>query len=332
MKRILVTGGAGYIGSVLVPLLIAKGYEVKVIDKGYFGDNHLRAVAPKVQILRRDIRSVTNADLNGAEAIIHLAALSNDPMANFAPDLNYEINTEATMRLARLAKKIGVRKFIFASSCSIYHLGYKNHILHRETDKVFPKEYYSHSKYLAEQAILPLAGENFSVTVLRKGTVGGYSPRMRFDLVVNTMVKTAITRGKLVIFDGTQQRPIVDARDAATAYWKLLQASDKKVNGQIFNLSYKNYTILKLATEIKRTVENFLSAEVPLEIKKRIRDRTYRVSGQKLNKTLQMRPRFSVVDSTKTLLAYLREQNNFDFLKPQYYNIEQMKKLFPGLK
>lgn len=331
IKKVLVTGGAGYIGSVLVPQLVKQGYEVVVIDSLYFGKSHLGETLSHITLVKRDIRTVSASQLQDIDAVIHLAALSNDPMANFAPDLNYEINTEATMRLARLAKACGVQRFIFASSCSIYHTGWHNHQLHTEKDMVSPQQYYSHSKYLAEQMILSLATDTFAVTILRKGTVAGYSPRLRFDLVVNTMVKSAITTGKIIIFDGSQHRPLVDVRDVAAVYTKLLKTPLKYINKHIFNVVYKNYALSKLAVEIQMVTQRFLKKPILIERKRRVRDRTYRVSGSKLTRIVGITPRFSAGDSAIQLLRFLRKQRDFDYQQVHLYNIERMKQLFPNL-
>lgn len=328
--RVMVTGGAGYIGSVLLPHLIKAGYRVRLVDKFFFGQAHLRALLAKVEVVRADICTLKQSAFDNVDAVIHLAALSNDPMANFSPELNYYINTEATARMGRLAKRAGVKRFIFASSCSIYQQKANDHHLYKESDPVGPKEYYSHSKYLAEQLLLPLAEDKFVVTVLRKGTVGGYSPRLRLDLVVNTMVKTALSLGKLVVNDGKQHRPLVDIQDVAKAYLVLLKAPKEKINRQIFNLAYKNYSILPLAREVRRVLQRELKKDFDLEIRNRVKDRTYRVSMRKLTQAVSWKPRGTMKKSVQGLLRQLRGKK-IDFAHPFYYNIERMKQLFPKL-
>lgn len=329
--RVLVTGGAGYIGSVLVPLLVRRGYSIRVLDTFFFGDGHLPQGLKQLEIVRGDIRTVKPTALGGMEAVIHLAALSNDPMANFAPDLNYYVNTEATLRLARLAKSLGVKRFIFASSCSIYHHGIHNDQIYKESDPVNPQEYYSHSKYLAEQVILPLATEDFAVTVLRKGTVCGYSPRLRLDLVVNTMVKTALSQGKVIVNDGTQYRPFVDVRDVARAYQLLLTAPMKKINRQIFNLADKNYAILPLANEVRKVLRQRFKRDFGLIVRNKVKDRTYKVSTRKMSRRLGWKPKWKLRQSVESLLKPMNKRG-FDFDNPLHYNIERMKQLFPRLK
>ena len=326
MKRILVTGGAGFIGSVLVPQLIRNRWRVRVVDKLYFGKESLRSVLPQIELVQADIRQVGLKLMTGVDAVIHLAALSNDPMANFAPDMNFSVNTEATIRLARLAKAAGVGRFILASSCSIYHRRGKNGRIKTESSKVDPQEHYSRSKYFAEQSILAMVTDKFSVTALRKGTVVGYSPRLRFDLAANTMVKTALTTGKVIVFDGSQYRPIVDVRDVARAYLLILKAPVKKINGQVFNVVGKNYTMRQLANEVSQTLQKLLRQPYPVEIKPRIKDRTYRVSGNKIAKVLGFKPKFPMESSVTALVKHILKQADFDFDYYGYYNIDTMKR------
>lgn len=332
MKKVLVTGGAGYIGSMLVPELVRRQYQVRVVDKCYFGETALKPVRDKIELIKADIRTVPLKIINGAEAVIHLAALSNDPMANFAPELNYSINTEASIRLARLCRQTKVKRLIFASSCSIYHRGRNNLKLNYEHSRVNPWEYYSHSKYLAEQALLSLANSNLAVVVLRKGTVAGDSPRLRFDLAVNTMVKTALTERQVVVFDGSQYRPMIDIRDVVQAYLAVLEAPVDKINRQVFNVVGKNYTMKGLGQEVVKTLTKLLKKPVPLVIKPKIKDRTYRVSARKIKAKLRFRPKFSMADSVKSLVKAVKAKLKFDFDNSIYYNIKNMIKIFPQLK
>ncbi len=330
--RVLVTGGAGYVGSVLVPQLLKQEHVVRVVDSLYFGKKHLREIESKIDLVKGDIRTISPRMLKGMEAVIHLAALSNDPMCNLSPSLTYQVNTEATMRLARLAKASGVRRFVFASSCAVYRHAWKDKSLYQESDPVAPQEHYTRSKHLAEQVILQLTDPEFAVVVLRKGTVVGYSPRQRFDLVVNTMIKTALAEGVIRVFDGSQYRPVVDVKDVAKVYVRLLQVPAKLVSGQIFNLAYKNYLIWKLAREVKRVVEKVAKRSVRLVHKPRIKDRSYRVAGRKLQKVLRMIPKRSVLVSATHLLRSMKKNGIVNLEDVNYYNVERMKRLFPQLK
>ncbi len=329
--RVLVTGGAGYIGSVLVPQLVKSGHQVRVVDSLYFGKNCLQSVLSKIELVKSDIRNVSPKIFENTEAVVHLAALSNDPMCNLSADLTYQINTEATMRLARLAKAKGVKRLVFASTCAVYRHTWRDKNLYKENDPVAPQEHYTRSKYLAEQAILQLATPEFAVTVLRKGTVVGYSPRQRFDLVVNTMIKNALCDGIITVFDGTQHRPVVDVKDAAMTYAKLLRTPIKLINGQVFNLGSKNYLIWKVAREVKKVVEKLSKQTVKLVHQPRVKDRSYRVSSRKLQTVLGVVPNRSVAISATSLLKLLMKNRIVNFADVNYHNVERMKQLFPRL-
>lgn len=324
--HVLVTGGAGYIGSVLVPRLIDDGYRVSIYDKYYFGNGHLDKYKKKASFIKGDIQSLAPNILKGVDAVIHLAAFSNDPMANFAPKLNFAVNTEATINLAKMAKDLGVKRFIYASSCSIYHRDKQRKTVNSETSRVNPKEHYSKSKYLAEQEILSFSDRNFVLTSLRKGTVGGYSPRMRFDLVVNTMVKTAFTDGRLVVFDGSQYRPLIDIRDVVEAYIKVLQAPPRKVNGKIFNVLQKNYQIRNLAKRVVNKLKQMIDKVVPIKFRPRIKDRTYRVSGASIKNQLNFSPEYTMEDSVESVVNFIQSKPRINLHSVGFYNIETMKR------
>jgi len=239
---ILVVGGAGYIGSVLVRELLERGYAVKVFDRLYYGDQGIREVAERIKLELGDVRNIDISVLDGVDAVINLSGLSNDPTK-----ANFEMNTQATEFLAKLCKKKGIKRFIFASSCSIYDVGIGNDekdIVMDEESPVNPKAAYSSSKYQAEKILLSLKDENFSPVILRKGTIYGFSPRMRYDLVVNTFLKDVLSKGYLTIhYGGEMWRPLVDVRDAARAYITCLEADESKVHGQVFNVVYGNFRI-----------------------------------------------------------------------------------------
>ena len=209
---ILVTGGAGYIGCVLVRELLDRGEAVRVFDKLFFGDEPLSEFRDRIELVEGDIRSIDEAALAGIDSVVHLAGLSNDPTAEYNPRANYEINTIATERLALLSKRAGVRRFTFASTCSIYDRGlFADDVLVDETAEVSPRAAYAVSNHDAEKILLQLADESFSPVIFRQGTVFGYSPRMRYDLVVNTFVKDALSKGRLTVFGGGEMwRPLVD--------------------------------------------------------------------------------------------------------------------------
>src|SRR6185312_5220619 len=230
--KIMVAGGAGYIGSLLVPYLMEHGYEVDVIDSLWFGNR----LPNSVKVIQKDLFECEKEDFAGYDQMIFLAGLSNDPMAEFSPSLNFQSNGALPSYLAYVAKLVGVKRFIYGSSCSVY--GYTVNELYDENSPVTCGYPYGISKLQGERGVLQLQDQNFSVIALRKGTVCGYSPRMRMDLIVNTMFKFAMTKGQITVNNASIWRPILDIRDAATAYLRAIQA-DYSING-VYNIASGN--------------------------------------------------------------------------------------------
>jgi nucleoside-diphosphate-sugar epimerase len=331
MKKILLVGGAGYVGSVLAHELLERGYAVRVLDRMYFGDQGLADIRDRVEVVVGDMRTPPPYALDNVEAVVNIAGLSNDPTAEYNPAANFAMNTTASVALAKACMQRGVRRYVYASSCSIYDFGVLDHtadLILDETSTVNPRAAYSSSKFAAEKELLPLASDKFCVSVLRKGTLFGFSPRMRYDLVVNTFVKDALNRGQMRLhYGGEMWRPLVDIRDAARAYIALLQAEQEAVNGQIFNLVYGNMRISELALRIREVLREL---GIPCELKadyayKGVRN--YRVSGEKLYRVLNFRPKVSVEESVRTLVQEVRRANYTDFENPRYYNISWMRLL-----
>ena len=235
MTHVLVTGGAGYIGSVLTPLLLERGYGVTVLDRLFFGDTlaDLRT-NPKLRIIQDDIRWCPDAVFKGIDAVCDLAALSNDPAGELNPEKTLEINHEGRARICRLAKQAGVRRYVLASSCSIY--GFQDNVVD-ETSGINPLTTYAVANRKAEESTLALASKDFTVTAVRQATVYGLSRRMRFDLAINGMTLALHKNGSVKILrDGTQWRPMVHIRDTSRAFIAVLEAEPAKVNGEIFNV------------------------------------------------------------------------------------------------
>ncbi|MGI9508477.1 MAG: NAD-dependent epimerase/dehydratase family protein [Geminicoccaceae bacterium] len=249
--RVLVTGNAGYIGSILVPMLEEAGHEVRGMDTCLFRDCALVQfeLPPTLEV---DIRDVTKADLEGVDAIIHLAGLANDPLGDLDPPATYEINHEATLRLAHCAKEAGVKRFLYASTCSVYGAAGDDFI--DETSEPNPVTPYGRSKIMAERDLAPLADESFCPVFLRAATAYGVSPYLRFDLALNNLVAWAYTTQQVYLkSDGMAWRPLVHIRDIAQAYVVLLSAPDEVVRNQAFNVgdSDENYRIMDLAHIVK---------------------------------------------------------------------------------
>lgn len=315
--KILVAGGAGYIGSVLIPKLLERGYQVDVIDLFWFG-NHL----PKeVGIINKDIFQLEENDVKGYDQVLFLAGLSNDPMAEYSPAENFVSNGAAPPFLAYTAKKAGVKRFIYAGSCSVY--GYTVNELYDETCPAASSYPYGISKLQGENSVLQMQEKGFSVIALRQGTVSGYSPRMRLDLVVNTMFKFALTEGVITVNNPAIWRPILAIQDAATAYIRAIE-SNEDISG-IFNVASGNYTVGEIGDLVKSGVKKYLNLDIKLIIK-HIQDyRNYKVSIEKAKKVLSFHPKHDVETIIEELVG--NREKFQDFANPNYYNIQVFKKI-----
>ena len=322
---ILVTGGAGYIGCVAVRQLLAKGEAVRVFDKLYFGAEGLAEVADSVEIVQGDIRTFDPAVLDGCDAVLHLAGLSNDPTAEFNPKANEDINTLGTEIVARAAKERGIRRFIFASTCSIYDLGfYAEDFLRNEESEVRPRAAYAVSNYEAERLLLSMADSKFCPVLLRQGTVYGWSPRMRYDLVVNTFLRDAMVKGTLTVHAGGEMwRPLVDITDLSRVYIACVEAPDEKVHGRIFNVVGKNYRILELAHWVREALKPSKKVEIEVDYSN-YKTRSYRVSGERIEAELGVKPMVGVKESVEHMVKMIQQYNQLDVYNPRYYNIEWM--------
>lgn len=279
MDTVVVTGAGGYIGTILVPMLLEKGYRVRAIDRFFFGrellDDHVN-----LEVVKDDIRLLRPEHLQGASAVIDLAALSNDPSGELFQEATWQINHQARARIARMSKEAGVKRYVFPSSCSIY--GFQDEgVIADETHEPNPLTTYAKANLKAEQDTLPLADESFTVVALRQATVYGYSPRMRFDLAINGMTYGAWKTGKLPLMrDGTQWRPMVHVKDTASAMCFMLEAPAEKINGEVFNVGSdrNNYQLKALAEKVAETVPR----EVEIEWYGDPDHRSYRVAFDKI--------------------------------------------------
>jgi len=315
--RLLIAGGAGYVGSVLIPKLLDRGYQVDVVDLFWFGNN----LPPQTGTLHKDIFHLSVKDLEPYDQVIFLAGLSNDPMAEFSPSKNFIFNAAAPAYLAYTAKMAKVKRYIYASSCSVY--GYTENELFDENRPVSSTYPYGISKLQGEQAVMQLADDDFSVLSLRKGTVSGYSPRMRFDLIINTMFKCAMKDKTITINNPSIWRPVLSIQDAATAYVRAIEAN-QKISG-VFNVASGNYTVGEVGDLVKSTIEERVGLRVKLCIK-HIQDfRNYKVSIEKANNVLSFHPEDDVRAIVENLLDNLHGFADWD--NPSYSNIEMFKKL-----
>jgi nucleoside-diphosphate-sugar epimerase len=315
--KILIAGGAGYVGSALVPKLQERGYEVDVLDLLWFGNQ----LPSETTIIEKDIFDLHEDDLKKYDQVIFLAGLSNDPMAEFSPAKNFIFNASAPSYLAYIAKRAGIKKFIYAGSCSVY--GYTVNELYDETAPAVSSYPYGISKLQGEQAVLQMSDKNFSVICFRKGTVSGYSPRMRLDLIVNTMFKTALQKGEIIVNNPSIWRPILSIEDAVSGYIRAVESADG-ITG-IFNLSSGNYTVGEVGDFVKEAIEKKLGKKIRLHIKN-IKDfRNYKVSNDKAINILSFKPKHDVAAILDGLIENMDKFSDFD--NENYYNIQIFKKL-----
>lgn len=253
--RVLVTGHQGYIGAVMVPMLLREGFEVVGLDSDLYRRCTFGGALAEVPSILKDIRDIEASDLHGIDAIIHLAGLSNDPLSNLNPSLTYEINHLASVRLAQLAKQAGIQRFLFSSSCSTY--GSAGDLVLNEEAQFNPVTPYGHSKVLVEQDVTKMADDNFSPTFLRNATAYGVSPRLRFDLVIPNLVAWAFATKRIFIkSDGTPWRPLVHIEDISRAFIEVLKAPLELVHNQAFNVGRndENYQIRDLAEIVRQII------------------------------------------------------------------------------
>lgn len=325
-QTILIAGGGGYIGCVLVPRLLDRGYRVRLLDRLYFGEDVIADFRDRVDLVVADVRNIPDSAFDGVSGVINLSGLSNDPTAEFDPQANWEMNAIATESLGRQCVSRGIERYVFASSCSLYDglpAG-----MHAEDAPIEPRAAYATSKRYGEEKLLGLVEEGLCPAILRNGTVYGWSPRMRFDLVVNTFVKDALLSGTLKLHGGGWMwRPLVDVRDCADAMIAAYEAPADKVRGEIFNVVHSNYQIRELAMIVAGSVQ-LTGREVQLEEAPAPElSRDYECANAKLSTTLGIIPRRSVLESVTDLLERLDGHNQAQLTDPRCYNIRWLELL-----
>jgi nucleoside-diphosphate-sugar epimerase len=323
LRNVLVVGGAGFVGSVLLPKLLDRGYHVKVMDSLVYGDDGIRHLngRPGFEMVEGDLRSLESIvrSSRDADAVVHLGALVGDPACALDENLTLEINLKATQNLAEVARGIGVRRFIFASTCSVY--GATEELLD-ETSALGPVSLYARSKMESEQLTLALDNHEFSTVALRFGTFYGLSPRPRFDLIVNMLVAKAIHDKEITIFGGDQWRPFLHVDDGAEAIVRCLEAPGEAVKGQIFNVGSddQNYTLRQIADEIAKTMDG-----VRVVFKKKAEEEaSYRVSFAKIRGILDFVPRNTLAEGIEQISAAIQDGEVSHYLDARYSNIKSL--------
>lgn len=322
-NRVLVTGGAGYIGAVLVPMLVERGYDVRVLDRLYWGTDPLASVLHDIELVEGDVRDLPSGLLDGIDSVVHLAGLSNDPTAEFAPVANWKMNAEATQVLAAACAAKGIQRFTFGSSCSVYD-SLPSGIVYDEDAALTPRGAYASSKAQAEVYLREATGPGFQPTILRQGTVYGVSPRMRYDLVVNTFVRDAMRKQRLMLHGGgLMHRPLVDIRDVAEAHVHCLEAPLEAVGGRTFNVLHTNLQIVAVAAAVQgefagRGIDVLVeSAPVPPIV------REYQCANDRLAAATGFTPGRALEQVLPELIEFA-ENGHDDFDNPRYYNIDWM--------
>ncbi len=331
-KRVLVTGGAGYVGSVLVPQLLAKGYAVRVLDLFIYGEESLAGVKgnPALELLKGDLRdeALVRKAVQDCEAVIHLACISNDPSVELNPDLSRTINFEAFKPLVAFSKQSGVKRFVFASSGSVYGVSDDPNVT--EEHPLVPVSLYNKYKALCEPVLLAAQSPDFTTVIVRPATICGYSPRQRLDLTVNILTNHAVHTDEIKVFGGTQMRPNLHMQDMVDLYLLLLEVPSATIAGQIFNAAYQNFSVAETARVVKDVVQKEIPGKDRLSIVTTPSDdiRSYHISSEKIRKVLNFTPKRTIEDGSRDLIrAFQQGKLPASMTDIRYFNIKMMKSI-----
>ena len=324
MNRYLITGGAGYVGSILVPKLLDKGYQVKVIDLYLYGEDVLDAVKehPHLEQIKGDIRdqALLEKIIPGTDTLIHLACISNDPSFELDPQLGKSINYDAFINLVEIARRCQVKRFIYASTSSVYGIKKEENVT--EELPLEPLTDYSRYKALCEQVLLNQQSPDFTTVIIRPATVCGYSPRLRLDLTVNLLTNQAVNSGRITVLGGQQKRPNIHIEDMTDLYVQLLELPEEKIAGKIFNAGYENYRVLEIAEMVQKVVGK---EKVEITTSPTKDTRSYHISSAKIKRELGFEPKHTIEDAIKDLCdAFKAGKIPHPMDDIRYYNIKTM--------
>jgi len=329
MKKIIVFGGGGYCGSVLIPQLIKDGWSVTVFDTFWYGKGHLPNVA-NLKLIHGDVRDISSVkeSLKGIEYVLHLACISNDASFELDERLSTSVNLDSFEPLVIAAKASGVRRFVFASSSSVYGVSDLPNVT--EDHPLVPLTLYNKFKGMCEPLLKKHTDHNFLGVIFRPATVCGYGPRQRLDLSVNILTNHAVNKGKILVFGGDQLRPNLHIQDYADLCKLLLDAPGEKIADQTFNCGFQNMSIMDIATTVKKVVQEEFPerAQIPIEVSESNDPRSYHINSDKIYESLGFRPSYSVEDAVRDLCKAFRGgklPNSFD--GDQYFNVRTMKAL-----
>ena len=328
--RVLVTGGAGYVGAVLIPQLLARGYRVRVLDLYLYGREVFGELQgdPNLEEIVGDIRdpAAVQKAVEDVDVVLHLACISNDPSFELNPDLGKSINFDAFAPLVAASKAAGASRFIFVSSSSVYGVSDAPHVT--EEEPLNPLTDYSKYKAMCEPILLEQQSPYFTTLVIRPATVCGYSPRQRLDLTVNILTTHAHERGKITVFGGKQLRPHIHLRDLCRFYCELIEMDAEKIAGKIFNAGYQNNPVSELAEIARSVVEQKLGKPVGIETTPTNDPRSYHISSEKIQEELGLCPELKIEDAVAELVDALEEGKIPNALEDdRYYNVRLMKRI-----
>ncbi len=329
-EHVLITGGAGYVGSLLAPQLLERGFKVTVYDIMYYGDDFLPKDNPNLRIVKGDIRDVAALKdaLKGVDVVISLACISNDASFELDENLSTSVNMDAFEPMVVAAKEAGVKRFIYASSSSVYGVSESPDVT--EDHPLVPLTLYNKYKGMCEPLLFKHQSDDFVCVTIRPATLCGYAPRQRLDLSVNILTNHAVTNGKITVFGGSQMRPNLHVQDMCDCYEMLLELPDEKIAGGIFNVAYMNMSIMDLAKVVKKVVEEEFPEKGEIEIVTTPTDdiRSYHVNSDKITRELGFAPKYNIEDAVRGLCKAFRGGNLPDSMDDdKYFNVRRMKAL-----